>query len=101
MRAQFATLMAVGVFAASPVAAANHSEAVLAKPASRAVIVLDDRVWHCDGRVCRADRRGRSQSLTRECARVARRLGALIAYSRAGAAIDPATLALCNAGRRS
>jgi hypothetical protein len=65
------------------------------RPTDRPV-VLDGRVWRCDGAQCAAAGRGRSQGLIRECARVARKLGPLTAYARDGVALDQAGLDRCN-----
>ena len=94
MRALFFSLalsltVAHGAFAAS--------SATLAAPSHKPrLIVLDGRVWRCDGAACQAGGRGRSQALIRECARVARKFGPLAAYSRDGVAASGADLARCN-----
>ena len=94
MRALFVSLalsltVANGAFAAS--------SAVLAEPPGRSrLVVLDGRVWRCDGVACHANGHDRSQALARECARVARKLGPLTAYSRDGVAMSGADLERCN-----
>jgi hypothetical protein len=73
------------------------SSAVRASTGGRArMVVLDGRVWRCDAAVCRANGQGRSQGLARECARVARKLGPLAAYSRDGVVLQGADLDRCN-----
>jgi hypothetical protein len=92
-------LVALGVaaIATGANAAVLRSEAKLAGPAPKAAkVVIDGRVWTCDGATCTAAGEGRSQSIARECWRAARKLGPFTAYSRDGVALDEAALKACN-----
>lgn len=93
-----AALAALGL---PPIAHAETGrlEAVLAAPEAKRMVVLDSRVWRCDSNLCLARSPGRSQSLSRECARVARKLGLLSAYSRNGMPLTSAQIKTCNAWR--
>ena len=82
-------------------AASAASTAVLVEPSARArPLVVDGRVWRCDGVTCTARGEGRSQSAIRECARAARKLGPLAAYERGGVALDRESLDRCNRAAR-
>ncbi len=63
--------------------AAYEARAVLAAPATQAKpIIIDGRVWRCDGAACagRAAAMPLSQPVTHECQRVARALGPVRSY---------------------
>ena len=64
--------------------------------------VLDGRIWHCEGQVCRAGALGtaHAQSLGRECATVAKKVGAFESYQTGSDALAAEDLAKCNASAR-
>jgi hypothetical protein len=94
MRALIISLLAAGLMAGE--ASAASSASLQAGGPGPRLLVLDGRVWRCNGGDCAAAGRGRSQGLIRECARVARKLGPLSAYTRDGLAFDATALARCN-----
>ena len=94
MRALILSALAAGLVAGEA-SAASSASLQTGGPGPR-LVVLDGRVWRCDGGDCAAAGQGRSQGLIRECARVARRLGPLVAYRRDGVTLDPTGLARCN-----
>ena len=94
MRALFLSAVASLLMAGSGLAASTTT--LEAARTSDRPVVLDGRVWRCDGLVCTATGKGRSQGLIRECTRVARKLGPLIAYRRDGVTLDRAGLDRCN-----
>lgn len=97
MRKFILTTLSVAALATGANAAVSRSEAKLAGPLPKAAkIVIDGRVWTCDGAICIAAGEGRSQSIARECWRAARKLGPFTAYSRDGVALDDVALKACN-----
>ena len=99
MRALFLSL-AVSLALVGGASAASKA-ILITPPAKPSARVFDGRVWHCDGSACQARGRGRSQGVVRECARVARKLGPLLAYARDGVALDEASLQHCNREARA
>ena len=74
--------------------------ATLATPLSRPIdTVFDGRIWHCEGQTCRAGytSSARSQSTTRECAAVAKRIGAFESYQTGSDLLAADALTTCNA----
>lgn len=71
----------------------------LARPADP---VLDGRIWHCEGQVCRANAfsTAHAQSLGRECASAARKLGAFEHYQNGSEVLQGEDLAKCNTSAR-
>ena len=94
MRALLISL-ALGL-ALPPVAVAASALTLVDAPVGARILVLDGRVWRCEGSACQASGHGRSQALGRECARVARKLGPLSAFSRDGVSLIGADLDRCN-----
>ena len=88
------SLLATGLMAGEA-AAASGASLQAGRPGPR-LLVLDGRVWRCDGGDCAAAGRGRSQGVIRECARVARKLGPLTGYRRDGVVLDAPALERCN-----
>ncbi len=78
---------------AAPAAAAAYRATPLVQP-DRAVVVTRDNVWRCDADGCAAT--GRSSRPAVACARLARELGALRAFSVDGRDFTGAELARCN-----
>lgn len=77
--------------------------AQLAAPLSRPVDqVFDGRIWHCEGQTCRAGftTSAISQSTTRECATVAKKLGAFASYQTGSDLLAGDALAKCNASAK-
>jgi hypothetical protein len=75
----------------------------LAAPLSKPVDqVFDGRIWHCEGQTCRAGftTSAVSQSTTRECATVAKKLGAFEAYQTGSDLLAGDALAKCNASAK-
>ena len=64
--------------------------------------VMDGRIWHCEGAVCRVNAAptARSQSLARECESAAHALGAFESYQTGGVTLEGDDLASCNAHAR-
>ena len=79
------------------------SYARLTSPLARgADPVIDGRIWHCEGQVCRAAplSTARSQPIGRECASVAHHVGALETYQTGADLLGGDDLAKCNAAAR-
>lgn len=75
------------------------AEAKLAAPLAAPVrVIVDGRLWSCEGDVCKGSGQGASQPLRRECARVAKVVGPVAAYRNGERSLDAAGLAACNAG---
>lgn len=75
----------------------------LATPLSRPVDqAFDGRIWHCEGQTCRAGyvSSAVSQKTFRECATVAKRLGAFESYQTGPDLLAADDLAKCNAAAR-
>jgi hypothetical protein len=65
--------------------------------------VLDGRIWHCDGDLCRvnAATSAKAQSVARECESAAHTLGAFQSYQTGGAVLEGEDLARCNTHARA
>ncbi len=64
--------------------------------------VMDGRIWHCEGAVCRvnAAATARSQTVARECESASHALGAFESYQTGGVALEGDDLARCNVHAR-
>jgi hypothetical protein len=92
-------LVACAAGAAQAADRPQPAEAVLVSAPAQAVqTVIDGRLWRCFGTGCRAQPSGAaaSQSVARECRRVAAELGALSHYRTGKRVLTPAELAGCN-----
>jgi hypothetical protein len=92
-------LLACAAGAAHAADRPQPAEAVLVSAPAQAVqTVIDGRLWRCLGTGCRAQPTGTaaSQSVARECRRVAAELGALSHYRTGRRVFTPAELANCN-----
>ena len=95
------------VFAASVLVvplgiAAERAEATLAAPVSESrKVIIDGRLWSCEGDKCTAGSQGRDQPIRRECARAAKVLGPIVAYRQGARSLDAAGLAACNASQEA
>ena len=91
--------LAGALFATAAIAAAPgpNAEARLKAPVTAPVSrVLDGRIWRCENDVCLAGKSTKSQPPVRECARVARELGALVSYRTGATVLSEDQLAACN-----
>ncbi len=91
-----ASLGAATMFTATAASAGKpvYYEATLASPAKTATKVVKGVVWHCKETTCKA-----SESRTRDayvCAKLARKMGDVTAFTVKGVAFDDAALAECN-----
>ena len=111
MRLRLLVLAAVALLAVAPVgrsqtvAAMNKgaSAARLASPPSKGFDeVVDGRIWRCDAGICRAveSSAAKSQSLPRECANAAHRLGVFASYQTGAETLSAEQLDACNKGAR-
>ena len=77
--------------------AANGVEARLAAPVSKPrEVIIDGRIWSCEGDVCRGGSRGANQSLKRECLRAAKVLGPVVGYRNGDKTLSAEEVAACN-----
>jgi hypothetical protein len=76
-----------------------HLASPLSHPVDQA---FDGRMWHCEGQVCRAGftTSAVSQSTTRECATVAKKLGAFDSYQTGSDLLAGDALEKCNASAK-
>lgn len=99
--AALANAPAPSVQPVSLVKGASYAKLVtpLARPADP---VLDGRIWHCEGQVCTAGAlsTAHAQSLGRECATAAKKLGAFEVYQTGSDVLAGDDLAKCNASAR-
>ena len=86
---------------ASAAESSRTAEAVLvAAPSQATEVVVDGRLWRCFGTGCRAQATATpiSQSIGRECRRVAAQLGEIAHYRSGKRALSSAEIATCNVG---
>ena len=73
-----------------------YYEATLASPASDSIKVVKGVIWHCEGTSCRAaETAGRDDYV---CAKAARKLGDITAFTAGETTFDAAAIAKCNGG---
>ena len=78
--------------------AADKAEATLAAAVSEPrKVIIDGRLWSCEGEKCTAGSQGKNQPIGRECARAAKVLGPIVAYRQGGKELNSAGIAACNA----
>ena len=74
------------------------AEVKLAAPAKEPMkVTIDGRIWRCQDDVCKGAEQGNTQPAKRECAKVAKVLGPLVAYKDGKKDLPEADLAACNA----
>ena len=78
------------------------AEAKLAAPAKEPMkVTIDGRIWRCEGDVCKGAEQGNTQPAKRECAKVVKVLGPLVAYKDGKKDLAEPDLAACNAAAKS
>ena len=78
--------------------AAERAQARLAaQVAQERQVIVDGRLWSCEGDKCTAGSQGRSQPIGRECARAAKVLGPIIEYRQGARVLDASGITACNA----
>jgi hypothetical protein len=83
--------------AGAALAAAQLTEATLAAPVSeRRQVIVDGKLWTCEGTKCTSGNKGISQPVVRECARAARVLGPIVEYRRGEVALTDEQIKACN-----
>lgn len=76
-----------------------YVEAKLAAPLSEPKkLIIDGRLWRCKEDVCLGQEQGDSQSIKRECARVVKAVGPLVAYRNGQRELSAEDVAACNGG---
>jgi hypothetical protein len=60
-------------------------------------VTIDGRIWRCEADLCKGAEQGNTQPAKRECAKVVKVLGALVAYKDGKKNLSEADLAACNA----
>lgn len=77
--------------------AADKAEATLSAPLSQPrKVIIDGRLWSCEGEKCTAGPQGKNQPISRECSRAAKFLGQIVAYRQGNRELDTIGLAACN-----
>jgi hypothetical protein len=78
------------------------AEAKLATPAAEPrKVTIDGRIWRCEGDLCKGAEQGNTQPAKRECAKVAKVLGPIVAYKDGKKDLAEADVAACNAAVKS
>lgn len=81
----------------------GETSATLASPLKKPFYdVIDGRMWDCSGTTCHANPQGgmSAQSLARECASAAKKLGAFATYQTGDKTVEGDALTACNAGAK-
>ena len=87
-----------GACVAGTAIAAERTEAILAAPVSEPrQVIVDGKLWSCEGNKCTSGNQGKSQPIGRECARAAKTLGPIVAYTRGERALNADEIKACNA----
>ena len=81
----------VAAYAADPAAA--RLQAAVSAPRK---VIIDGRLWSCEGEKCTSGSQGRNQPIARECVRVAKALGPVAEYRQGANVLDAAALVACN-----
>ncbi len=99
---KFGALAALVLMTASvsaPVLAADKAEARLAAAVSAPrKVIIDGRLWSCEGEKCTAGSQGKNQPIGRECSRAAKVLGPIVAYTQGEKTLGAAEITACNGG---
>ena len=78
------------------------AEVKLATPVSTPKkVTIDSRIWRCEGDTCKGAEQGITQPAKRECAKVVKVLGPLVAYKDGKKDLAEPDLAACNAAAKS
>lgn len=98
-------LMAAALLASSVPAFADQVEPAVAKLAAPVAspnkVTVDARVWRCEADVCKGAEQGNDQPAKRECAKVAKVLGPVVAYRSGKKDFSAEDVAACNAAAKS
>ena len=97
--AAFAAVFLTGTGLSVGALAADKAEARLAAAVSEPLkVIIDGRLWSCEGEKCTSGSQGKNQPITRECARAAKVLGPVVSYRQGERRLDDAGIAACNGG---
>ena len=95
----FTAIVLAGAGLSAGAFAADKAEARLAAAVSAPrKVIIDGRLWSCEGEKCTAGSQGKNQPITRECARAAKVLGPVVAYRQGERSLDEAGIMACNGG---
>jgi hypothetical protein len=77
------------------------AQAKLAAPVAEArKVIVDGRIWRCEADLCKAGEQGTDQPAQRECGKLAKSVGTIVAYTSGTRELPEASLAACNASAK-